>query len=80
MVASQARRFAAAGYSCSVLDYFGTGESEGELADASLDEWFGNVVTVVKARLDEVEAPVSLWGVDSEVYSRLILRLALIFL
>lgn len=62
LVATQARNFAARGISCTVLDFTGTGDSEGELAQASMEQWEANVHHVIDSRLSECEAPVVLWG------------------
>lgn len=39
IVANQARHFAALGYNCFLVDYYGTGDSEGELVQADWGIW-----------------------------------------
>ncbi len=62
LAAAQSRRLAAAGYRVTLVDFFGTGDSEGELQDASLAIWRDNIDETVRAALEETEAPVTLWG------------------
>lgn len=62
LVADQARRFASDGYSCLILDPFGTGDSEGELADASWEGWRADAVTGVSWCQQQNSIPVILWG------------------
>jgi exosortase A-associated hydrolase 2 len=62
LVATQARNFARAGYSCTLVDFYGTGDSQGELRDASLTLWESNVRAVVEELQTEFPAPVVLWG------------------
>jgi exosortase A-associated hydrolase 2 len=62
LVATQARSFASAGYSCTLVDFFGTGDSEGQLRDASLPMWQSNISTVFESVQRDCPAPVILWG------------------
>ena len=62
LVAAQARQFARDGLSCSVLDFFGTGESQGELCDASLPIWRQNIDDLLVQLMQRHECPVYLWG------------------
>jgi len=62
LVADQANRFAIAGYSCLILDPFGTGDSEGELADASWGGWRADALTGVRWCQQQYSIPVILWG------------------
>lgn len=62
LVAAQARSFASAGYCCTLIDFFGTGDSEGQLRDASLSVWESNVSTVIQAVQREHPAPIIFWG------------------
>lgn len=62
-VAQQARDFAASGYHCTLLDFYGTGDSEGELQDASLARWHENIQLTLQFLVAEEPAPVILWGV-----------------
>lgn len=62
LVVSQARQFARDGLSCSVLDFFGTGESQGDLCDASLPIWRQNIDDLLAQLRQHHECPVYLWG------------------
>lgn len=62
LVAAQARAFADAGYACLLLDYFGTGDSAGELVDASWSAWQADVLTATDWLEKITTMPVTLWG------------------
>lgn len=62
LVADQGRRFANMGYSCLIVDPFGTGDSEGELAEASWSGWHADAMTGVQWCQQQQELPVVLWG------------------
>ncbi len=62
LVADQANRFAASGYSCLLLDPFGTGDSEGALADASWEGWRMDALTGVQWCQQRYSIPTILWG------------------
>lgn len=62
LVAEQARTFAAAGYACLLLDYFGTGDSAGELSEATWDVWHADVLAAARWLEEKTKLPVSLWG------------------
>ena len=62
LVSTQARSFARAGYSCTLIDFYGTGDSQGELCDASLKTWQDNIRLTIDTLQGEVSAPVILWG------------------
>ena len=62
LAAAQARQFADAGYSCTIMDLFGTGDSEGELYEASFAIWYENISTLIKTLLRDDDVPVILWG------------------
>lgn len=62
LVATQARSFARAGFSCTLIDFYGTGDSQGQLCDASLAVWKDNVQQAVDALQRESTAPLILWG------------------
>ncbi len=59
LAAEQARRFAALGYRCTVLDLSGTGDSDGELHDVSLARWRDDIDRTVASCGD---LPCLLWG------------------
>jgi exosortase A-associated hydrolase 2 len=62
LVSTQARSFAAAGYACTIIDFFGTGDSQGQLSDSSLEIWQDNIRLTIETLQREVSAPVTLWG------------------
>jgi len=62
LVADQARLFAQSGYACTVLDFYGTGDSDGELEDASLERWYANIELVIATIKADADIPLSLWG------------------
>jgi exosortase A-associated hydrolase 2 len=62
LVSAQARSFAASGYSCTIIDFYGTGDSQGELHNASLNIWRENIRLTVETLQRGVAAPVILWG------------------
>jgi exosortase A-associated hydrolase 2 len=62
LVAEQARNFAASGYACTLIDFYGSGDSQGELYDASLQIWHENIRLAVEELQREESLPVVLWG------------------
>lgn len=62
LVSGQARQFARSGYSCTLVDFYGTGDSQGELKDASLQVWRRNIHLAVETLQRELRVPVILWG------------------
>lgn len=62
LVADQARILAAAGYACTLIDFFGTGDSEGELVDATFALWHENIAVTLRTLRQEADIPVYLWG------------------
>lgn len=62
LVAQQARAFAAQGYTCTLVDFYGTGDCDGELVDASLARWRANLDAAIAALLEEQQLPLVLWG------------------
>lgn len=62
LVASQARSFAAAGYACTLIDFYGTGDSQGELSESSLGIWYDNISRTIEFLKQELDQPVILWG------------------
>ncbi|MBL4584179.1 MAG: hydrolase 2, exosortase A system-associated [Pseudomonadales bacterium] len=61
-VSRQTREFAKIGYSTLVLDLFGTGDSEGELSDASWNIWQNDIEIAVSWLEEKTHLPVSIWG------------------
>ncbi|WP_187275943.1 serine aminopeptidase domain-containing protein [Parahaliea aestuarii] len=65
LASAQARQFAMAGYGCTLMDYCGTGDSEGQFEDVTLEDWLGNIDEVVEdIHQRHGQAPV-LWGIRS---------------
>lgn len=62
VVAEQARRFTRCGFNCTLLDFFGTGESPGEFEEANLDIWRRNIAEAVEDIQKEHTLPLVLWG------------------
>jgi exosortase A-associated hydrolase 2 len=62
LVATQARSFARAGYSCTLVDFYGTGDSQGQLRDATLILWESNIREVTEVLQRDFPAPLILWG------------------
>lgn len=62
LVAQQARSFAAAGYACTIVDFVGTGDSDGEFCDADLALWYSNLDATIEALQAEDPLPIVLWG------------------
>lgn len=61
-VSWQTREFAKIGYSTLVLDPFGTGDSEGELSDASWDVWQSDITIAANWLENKTSSSISLWG------------------
>jgi len=62
LVAQQARWFASQGLSCSLLDFYGSGESRGDLTDASLAIWRKNIDDLLEQLMEQDQCKVYLWG------------------
>ncbi len=62
LVAQQARALAAIGYHCTLVDFCGTGDSEGELVESSLQQWHGNLAQAIACLQAEEDLPLTLWG------------------
>ncbi|GAB5450530.1 MAG: hydrolase 2, exosortase A system-associated [Halioglobus sp.] len=62
LVAQQARALAAMGYHCTLVDFCGTGDSEGELVESSLQQWHGNLAHAISCLQSEEDLPLTLWG------------------
>jgi exosortase A-associated hydrolase 2 len=63
VIAKQAQRFSAHNLPCFVMDYFGTGDSEGELEQANIDIWLQNIVTTSKWLEQRGVKNIIIWGV-----------------
>ena len=62
IIAHQARLFQQAGFGVLVLDLFGTGDSEGDFADARWETWRGDVLAAAAWLHDQGRKRISLWG------------------
>lgn len=62
LASAHARRLAALDYSCLILDLFGTGDSEGELIDASWQIWQKDSLMAVNWLKNFSDVPISSWG------------------
>lgn len=62
LVAQQARWFAGQGFGCTILDFYGTGESPGDLSGASLDIWRQNMTDALDQLRQQHSGPLYLWG------------------
>lgn len=62
LVAEQARSFARAGYACTLVDFVGTGDSDGELRDVGLGDWYANLNATIETLQSEQSLPLTLWG------------------
>ena len=64
MIAAQARAFAAMGWGVLLLDLYGTGDSDGEFADASWETWLEDIEAARRWLSGRGRTgPVALWGV-----------------
>ncbi|MBA6412690.1 hydrolase 2, exosortase A system-associated [Parahaliea sp. F7430] len=64
-VAGQSRQLAQRGYGCTLFDFRGTGDSDGELINSSLASWFDDMALAVTTVEDAFQQPVILWGLRS---------------
>lgn len=62
LAGAQARDLAKLGYAVLLLDYFGTGDSSGELKDANWDIWHADVDAASAWIEQQTGQPVILWG------------------
>ena len=65
MVALQAKRFAALGYHVLLVDLYGTGDSEGDFADARWDIWLRDMLTAADWLRNQGVEQLTLWGLRS---------------
>jgi exosortase A-associated hydrolase 2 len=61
-VAQQARAFSQQGIACLLLDPYGTGDSSGNLDQATWDIWVQDTLTAADWLAQRTQAPVGLWG------------------
>lgn len=63
VVAKQAQRFSQQGLPCFILDYFGTGDSEGEFEQANADIWLENIFVLGAYMQQQGISKIILWGI-----------------
>ncbi len=63
VVAKQAQHFANQKIPCFILDYYGTGDSEGEFEQANTDIWLANILTAGEYMQQQGITKIILWGV-----------------
>jgi len=63
VVAKQAQCFADENLPCFVLDYYGTGDSEGEFEQANTDIWLENIIAAGEFIQQQGVSNIILWGV-----------------
>lgn len=61
--AQTARMLAAQGFQCLLLDPFGTGESDGDIADGDWEIWLDDAVAAARWMQSRNGQPLTLWGV-----------------
>ena len=61
LMSDQARTLARNGYQCWVLDYFGTGDSEGAFDEAEWATWLADIECVLEGAPSDL--PIILWGI-----------------
>jgi exosortase A-associated hydrolase 2 len=62
MVAMQVRQMASLGYGCLVLDYYGTGDSQGDFSETSWHQWQADVDTAYEWLLSQCYTDIGIWG------------------
>jgi len=62
MVAMQARQLAAQGYGCVLLDYYGTGDSQGDFSENHWEQWEQDVDSVYQWLQNQGYHNIALWG------------------
>src|SRR5512143_2367551 len=62
LASAQARSLAKGGYAALLLDHFGTGDSTGELKDATWDIWHADLDAGAAWLEQQTGLPVMLWG------------------
>jgi exosortase A-associated hydrolase 2 len=64
IVAAQAQEFVAQGHAVLILDLFGTGESDGDFADATWEIWLQNIDTAISWLNQKGLQKITLWGLQ----------------
>lgn len=63
VVAKQAQHFASENLPCFILDYYGTGDSEGEFEQANADIWLENILAAGDFIQQQGITKIILWGI-----------------
>jgi exosortase A-associated hydrolase 2 len=63
MVAMQARMLVAQGHGCLLLDYYGTGDSEGDFSDTTWEQWQSDALAACQWIINQNQNRIVLWGV-----------------
>jgi len=63
MVIRQARDLSTMGYGVLLFDLFGTGDSEGDFADARWQTWINDTLNLIDWLAENIHSNVTLWGV-----------------
>ena len=62
MISRQAREFSQAGYAVLILDLYGTGDSEGTYAEATVEIWQQDIQSALSWLKGKSELPITLWA------------------
>lgn len=63
VIAKQAQYFASQGITTFILDYYGTGDSEGELNEVTSYDWCQDIITAGQWLINQGVTSISLWGI-----------------
>ena len=63
VVAKQAQHFAKNGTPCYILDYYGTGDSEGEFEEATCEHWLADILVAGQWLKKQGISKIILWGI-----------------
>ena len=63
VAAKQAQHFSKSGLPCFILDYYGTGDSEGEFEQADADIWLKDILVAGDFLLQQGITKIILWGI-----------------
>lgn len=63
VIAKQAQYFASQGITTFILDYYGTGDSEGELNNVSSQDWCQDIIIAGQWLINQGATSISLWGI-----------------
>ncbi len=63
MVAMQARMLVAQGHGCLLMDYYGTGDSEGDFSESTWEQWQEDALSACRWLSNQSQNRIILWGV-----------------